>query len=398
MALTYDAPGRADALGRELSEQWNLEIEGVLDRQDASLRGNPEGRFLRRDPGALDAPRRRALEWPSDPLQPAVCARRSTVETTARALCDAGPAARPALHREYCEYVVLHDRQDRRRAKRVEITTELPEYWRCVATHAPDHLRRMAVETLDLDEEPGWEELYGFSDPHDRTPEERERGFTKVLVGDGTAPTSTLNTQRALFMRSSINGLDDVLGIAMQGARLFAARVGESLRPATWEEILASLERQDLACNHADPTILLGVQARAFDGEDVAFADPIGIYIQPPNLDVFSVDGQPLPPDWVQLSRGQDGMHQRLVFGPPDSDPAVLEDITVAVGAEDQPLVGGYQLLREITVEFRLLSAPRRVGEPAEVQIVKAGAQASPCGTDELCRSVEEFARAQAVS
>lgn len=396
MTFMYDAPGRADALGPALREQWNTRIVKVFDDVDQALGGDPKARFLRRDPRALKDAKRRAVEWPSDPLQATVCAGRPAVGSTAQALCDWGAPARPALHREYCEYVVVPDRRDPRRPKRVEITTELREYWLCVATHAPDQVRGMATETLGLGREPSWEELYGFADPHDRSPEERAQGFLAVLAGTDADPTGRLNTDRALFMRSSINDLDDVLGIAMQGARLFAARVDGGLRPASWEEILASLKRQDLACNHADPTILLGVQARAFDGEEVALEDPIGIYIQPPNLEVFSYRDEPIPEDWVRLGRGRPGMYQRLVFGPPDDHEACLDDITVAAGTGAEPLSGGYQLLREITVEVRLVVARRAVGEEAEVRIIEAEASPSSCGTDGLCASIEKLASLKA--
>ncbi len=375
-----------------LRPEWNRVITEVWDQLDSDLGGDADARVLRRDPRTLQAPSARKLEWPSDPLQPAVCSRRPEIAVSVQRLCDGRGSngtdfqreARPLLHREYCEYVVVYSEG---RPKRVEVTTELGEYWRCIARHAPERLRQMVIDMLDT--EPRWKQLYGLDDPEQRSPEERAAGFDSQLVGGAAElPDDSLNARHALFMRSGINGLDDLLGTAACGARLFAAREEDQLRSATWEEIQAALDRRDLACNHADPTILLGLHTRAFDGEDVAFENPLGIYLQPPNLDVFRYDGRPVPESWLRMSRGD----QRLVFGPPDEHEAFLDDIVVAAGADESPLVGGYQLLREITVEVRLLVAPRPTASRTESQIVPANERVTGCGTRTNCADIRDFA------
>jgi hypothetical protein len=49
-------------------------------------------------------------------------------------------------------------------------------------------------------------------------------------------------------------------------------------------------------------------------------------------------------------------MRQRLEFGPGDDDGEFLDDIVVAEGASEEPLTGGYQLLKQIEIGPRVLA------------------------------------------
>jgi len=114
--------------------------------------------------------------------------------------------------------------------------------------------------------------------------------------------------------------------------------------------------------------------------------------IRVPNLDVFLYGDNPLPPDWVRFGRGREGMYQRLVLGPPDDHEAFLDDITVSVGASDQALTGGYQLLRELEVGLRLLVAPTDPIAESEWEIIEPAGEAIACNADSACATVRELA------
>jgi len=65
--------------------------------------------------------------------------------------------------------------------------------------------------------------------------------------------------------------------------------------------------------------------------------------------DLFLGDA-PVPQSWTLLSRGADnGMPQRIVFGPSDAEPAFLDDATIGKGPGAKP-VNGYKLAKRIEV------------------------------------------------
>jgi hypothetical protein len=341
--MAYSLPGNADVLDQSLVELWNEAIQEQYRRQERY-----HSRFFAIDPEGLESPQRTGgVKWFSNPAEPGFCADPPTV----RALCDWGVAGRQRLHNEYCEYAVVRatDSQGRDRPKRVEVTTELREYWLLVAVNDPERLRSMTAEVLGVD--PDWEDLYDHPDPQSLSPAEREEGFIRQLAGgEAGDPVGALNTERALFMSHPINGLDDLLYIVLFGAQPYVVGRGAERRPASRDEIFSQDEDlKVLACRHADPAAALGAQGVALQGQTVAFADPLGMYIRDDaNWSLFSYEGGPVPEEWIRFSRGEPGTYQRLVVGPADDDAAFLDDIIVSVGAADEPLVGGYQLLEQI--------------------------------------------------
>jgi hypothetical protein len=210
-------------------------------------------------------------------------------------------------------------------------------------------VREMVQDILGF--QPSWEDLYGVSDPLTLTEEQRESSFSALVAGNGRSqrPSGRLNTDNALFMTHPINGLDDLLYIVMFGAKPYASSApGDQ---ATREQIFREFGVEHLACRHADPAAAMGAYGAAFNGQPVAFANPIGMYFASFTKDVFSYQGVPIPDEWTRWSRGkEEGKYQRLEFGPGDGDSVFLDDITVEVGASSVPLNGGFQLLQFIEV------------------------------------------------
>jgi hypothetical protein len=393
--MSYDAPGHADELTGELRERWNETIARAFAAQNDALKT----RFFTLDPGALVQARPTdAIKWPGDPGKPAFC----VGEANAQALSDWGLTGRRAVQLEYCEYMVLtaRDETGALRPKRVEVTTEFREYWACVAMHDPELVRAMATDVLG--EQPSWEELYGVADPHALSAEEREIAFGHTVAGHGNdrrlrvagvpaQPTGRLNMERALFMTHPINGIDDLIYVAIFGAHAYCVLERDTRRQASGDDVFSAFKVKHLACNHADPTISLGVYDRVFRGGQVAFADPIGMYIREPNLAVFTYAGAPLPQDWVRFSRGRPGSYQRLVFGPPDEHEAFLDDVTLALGASEQPLTGGYQLLRELEIGPLMSVGEAPPIEDDEWETLEPAAGTIACDDEESCKAVRDL-------
>lgn len=394
--MPYDAPGRADELTDDLRARWNAAIARAHDALAAELKT----RLFSLDPGALRNPRRSdAIKWPGDPGKPAFC----VGEQMARTLADWGLAGRRSVQLEYCEYLTLHatDEVGVQRPKRVEVTTEFREFWSCVATYDPDRVRAMAAAVLGF--EPSWEDLFGVADPHALTPDEREIAFGHACAGHGNdrrlveagvpaQPSGRLNMERALFMTHPINGIDDLLYVVLFGAHPYAVGEGAERRRANGEDLFTAFGVTHLACNHADPTISLGTYDIVFDGMQAAIADPLGMYIRRPNLELFSYRGEPLPAEWVRMSRGVEGHCMRLEFGPPDDQAAFLDEITISVGASDEPLTGGYQLLRELEIGPYLLFGETDPIADGEWELLAPAPATIACDEPESCRAVRDLA------
>jgi hypothetical protein len=393
--MPYDAPGYADELGDELCERWNETIARAYASQNDALKS----RFFTLDPDALREPRASdAIAWPGDPGKPAFC----VGEESAQALSDWGLTGRRAVQLEYCEYMVLNGRDatGALRPKRVEVTTEFREYWACIAMHEPELVRAMATEVLGA--EPSWEELFGVADPHALSVAEREIAFGHTVAGHGNdrrlrvagvpaQPTGRLNMERALFMTHPINGVDDLIYVAILGAHAYATSERDARSQASGDDLFNAFNVAHLACNHADPAIALGIYDLVFRGGQVAFANPLGMYIRMPNVELFSYRGAPLPEDWVRFSRGRPGSYQRLVFGPPDEHDGFLDDVTLALGPSEKPLTGGYQLLRELEIGPLLRVGDADPIQESEWEILEPAAAPIACDDAESCKAVHDL-------
>jgi hypothetical protein len=201
--MVYDVPGRADQLSLELVQKWNEAIQAAY----SNLQQDLGSRFFSLDPKSLSEPVLAAIQWFADPAEPVFC----LGSDVGQELSDWGSRGRHVLHNEYCEYRVIEkaDATGKMRPKRVQITTELREYWVCIAKHDPKTLREMVQSVLGF--EPAWEDLYGVSDPKSLSEDEREIAFSKFVAGHGNddkmvdagvprQPEGKLNIDNALFM------------------------------------------------------------------------------------------------------------------------------------------------------------------------------------------------------
>jgi hypothetical protein len=390
--VAYEIPGRTEPADERIAELWNQEIA-------RAYKAEPElhSRFFALDPEVLRQPQvTEGVTWPADPLEPTFCTDDEVVQT----LCDWGSRGRHALHNEYCEYAVLHrdDPSGRRRPKRIQVTTELREYWLMLATHDPVRLRAAAADVLGR--KPSWDELYGVADPIKLSKRKRRQRFAFATAGNGREadleeagipadPAGALNTENALFMSHPINGLDDLVFIVLFGARRFAVRdPAGAPRRAEKEDIFGEEKQRGLACRHADPTAALAAYGAVLGGRAVSFANPLGMYIRPFNQSVLEVSGAPIPAAWVRWSRGEEGMFQRLEVGPGDDDDAFLDEIELSVGQERQRLTGGYQLIRMLEVGPLLATGEAVAADEDEFEWLPAGSPIE-CSRTGICKKVD---------
>src|SRR5919106_3530875 len=114
------------------------------------------------------------------------------------------------------------------------------------------------------------------------------------------------------------------------------------------------------------------------------------IFTEPAELrQSFLIDDEPIPEEWIQLSRGDLGMQQRLEFGPPDDDEHFLDDIKVVVGAEELTLTGGYDVASRVEVGPLLLVGDDRVLQPEEFIPRDPVSMPTPCSQPQESHGVQ---------
>ena len=418
--MPYDAPGFADTLSAALRTRWNEAVVAAYENL-----ANLHSRFFTIDPNEISNAINVPVLWVADPAEPNFC----FDEETARQLSDWGSTGRENLHNEYCEYVVIEqiDTNGQLRPKRVHITTELREYWLTIAMHDPVMLQDMAAQSLGFT--PRFQELYfRTNNPLSLTPEQRRILFAAQVAGHGNdqslssigvpaQPIGALNRDNALFMTHPINGLDDLLYIVLFGARPYAQMFDGNRLPATKEQIFRQFGVEHLACRHADPAAATAAHQQAYNGRRLAFANPLGVYInentftkgvfQIPvregdptsgndvsgDIETAGMVGEltPIPDEWVRFKRGQGELFQRLEFGPSDEEDWFLDDIVIVQGKSQRPLMGGYDVVSQLEVGPLLsIAQSDPVGDNEYIVLGQTTAPIA-CHEAGICRQIRQL-------
>ena len=182
------------------------------------------------------------------------------------------------------------------RPKRVEVTTEFREFWACVAMHDPDKVRAMAAERARLRavvggplrrRRPARAERRGA---RDRLRPRRAPGHGNDrrlrVAGVPAQPTGRLNMERALFMTHPINGIDDLIYVAIFGAHAVLRRASATCaaRPPATTSSARSTSRTSPATTPTRRSRSASTTSST-DGAQVALDNPLGMYIRRPNLE-----------------------------------------------------------------------------------------------------------------
>jgi hypothetical protein len=179
--------------------------------------------------------------------------------------------------------------------------------------------------------------------------------------------------------------------IVLFGAKPYAVREAGGRRPATRNEIFVASGVEHLACRHADPAAALGAHEAAWAGSKVALANPLGMYLLSFARELFLLNDEPVPAGWVRWSRGEEGTYQRLEFGPGDEDGDFLDDITVATGASEEPLLGGYQVVQQIEVGPRVVAGSPSPLQPGDYADLEVGPVSIGCHEAAVCQGIAQL-------
>ena len=287
--------------------------------------------------------------------------------------------AERALQEEYIEWRTVRDRAGT--IRRVELTTELAEYWRVLAAHEPARTVELVGELTGRAVGP--QDVYGTLAPASLDRGEREQAFAATMI----ARPNRLNDGRdgICFMASRSNGLSALVGIVAAAATPFVVRdpLTGRRRCASAGEAIPLLGGAAVAGRASDPVIVERLGRLAYERRLVALDDPVGVYVQGvEHTRLRAPDGSTVPPEWFVAGRGcprhaesPDGRprHQRLVLEVPAGEGFAVGDLVDA--ATESPIRHGAQIAELVQLRVLLrMSAPGEAGPHAGLD-ARAGAR-----------------------
>lgn len=386
-------------MGEPALADWTARIERCL-RRISSIHELSASFLMRPDErtGEVTAP-----DWGAFPIRVARCLSRQRALRlldwqTERGDCE----GRRRLQEEYLEWRVIRDERDR--ITRIEMTTELPDYWRSLAAWEPTQTLELVAE---LAREPSvpTEAVYGDVDPRAAgvTPHDRERAFvTTMLTRKGSSPYND-GRNGICCMIHPTNTLEALLELVARSATPYAVDDPSTgrVRFATAAEVFPLLGRAAQAGRNSDPVLVERLGRLAFEGRLVALAEPVGVYVQGvEHSRLRQPDGTDVPPEWFTLGRSAETRssshepprYRRLVFEVPRDEGFTVGDLVDA--ASEQSISHGGQIadLVQLAVFVRT-SAPGIV--PEEPHLLPPAGAPPARGCEEVRRAYQEFRRSE---
>jgi hypothetical protein len=303
-ALGYN--GRME-LGPAAKAAWDAAVERCLPRHHPYLLRAPD----RRTPYPV------APDWTALPLRVTGCLGRE------RALVRLD--AERGLQEEYAEWRTVRDAGGK--VVRVELTTELRDYWRVLIEHEPARASELAGE------------FTGRGDLHD---------------------LGRLNRDGICFMTHPNNDLAALAKLAAAAAMPCTA----DGRRATAREVIPLLGDAAVAGRASDPAIVEALGRLASERRLVALADPLGVRIAGvQHARLRTPGGEPVPREWFAVARAD----RRMVFEVPAGEGFSVGDLVDA--ATERPVRYGAQIaeLVQLRVLFRA-SAPNAARSRARLE------------------------------
>jgi hypothetical protein len=279
-----------------------------------------------RHPYLLAAPDRRmrqavAPDWAALPVRVERCLGRER----ALALLD----GRRDLQEEYAEWRAVRDGGGK--LVRVELTTELRDYWGILAEHEPER----AADVVG--------ELTG------RAPSD-------------VARLGSLNDGRdgICFMTHRDNDLAALAKLAAAAAMPCTA----GGRRATAREVIPLLGDAALAGRASDPVIVETLGRLAGERRLLALADPVGVFVTDvQHTRLRTPGGETVPREWFAISRGG----RRLAFAVPPGEGFAAGDLVDA--ATERPIRHGAQIAELVQLRLPLrASAPGAARSHAKLE------------------------------
>lgn len=367
-------PGNLEELGQPGREAWEARIRTALDAaiaEGTDMGVVRAGEHLRLDPGRLLD--RRSLDWPALPQHAVECLGRNNALRLLDWTGDAGQAIGRLAHQdEYLEWRVVRAGDE---IQRIEMTTELPEYWEVLAGYEPRQLLALARKFART-AEVTFEDLYGSLDP--LTPglsaDELSAAFAATCLPkresvdrpeDLIDAVGSINdgVRGLLCMIHRDNNLVSLFRLMVSSLQPHLVVDSVTLRPRfpSGTEAIGGIGAIATPGRNSDPLVVERLSRFATEGRSVAPGDPLGVYIRSLQLHALAMpDDSDVPLEWLHLSRGNEAdeergvpaSFQRLTLEAPKDAPAQVGDLVVRRTGE--PLRYGGQLAELVQLTLRV--------------------------------------------
>lgn len=311
-----------------------------------------------RSPRVVHPPDRRldaavAVDWTGLPLRTVSCLPRcqalALLDWKGKSGCD----GRLRLQDEYLEWCVVRDADGG--IRRLEFTTELPEFWRVLAAHAPAEALRVAAGFASERSLPA-SALFGTTDPFAAgvSAHDREVAFASAML-DQPGPYNSGDRALCCMVNPS-NTLDAVVALTFAAAFPFVDSADPAIA-APARDVIPMLSGAAQDGRGSDPVLVERLGRLALEGRLVGLADPPGVFIVGvERARLRRPDGRPVPGGWFTASRGAGsggkGRYRRLVLEVPVGEGLRVSDLVDT--ATEQPIRFGGQVadLVQLAVEF----------------------------------------------
>lgn len=392
-------PGMLNDLSGEGQADWDRYVQGQLQ---ASIDQSGTIQFVGHGDQSLEQGIV-VVDWSGFPVRIRECLQ--SVVSTNRLLdwrFNNQPYGRLfGAHEEYLEWRTIRNAAGK--IIRVEMTSEVQEYWLSLAKYHPATTLQILGEFAREASPAPFEEVYGDLNPFTSSPEERGDAFQQMMLPSTTNGLTEIaspynNGQKAIaFMANSVNTLSAALFLAAFAAFPYVKRQGTGTTPLTGREAIRFTEQAAQDCRDSDPSIVGSVINFAAQRRKIALLDPPGLYIgsiASQNL-VLPDGATPVPEDWFRFSRGskivdpQSGqtlsLAQRLVFEVPAGQDFVVGDILDATTGGN--IEFGAQIAAQVSIGLYAKASPTNVVTVADREI--SVQDVPPCSTEPACSRVE---------
>jgi hypothetical protein len=285
-----------------------------------------------------------------------------------------------ALQEEYVEWRVVRDGEA---IRRVELTTELGDYWRIMAAHEPARAVELVTRFAGRPVDP--HELFGDAG----TPDERAEAFERTMLAQEGASPLNDGREAICCMTHPSNTLTALLALACAATtpRIVRDVLSGRLRCVTCDEAIPMLDGGAVQGRASDPVLVERLGRLAYEGRLIAFDDPVGVYVAGvEHTRLRTPSGGPVPAAWFHFSRGR----QRLVLRCPEESGLAVSDLVDV--ATEQPIRHGGQIAELVQLELRLrVSGPDAVDAALPDPLEVAAAADDPRDCEGVRRLVAEL-------
>lgn len=327
--MPYSAPAKLGELDNHLLELWNHDLSALFERQVEAAKAEEapsSGRAWLYNPIAASggpAPSEATITWTAFPKR----------------IADEAPTIVKAWQRaddsrnnqeEYCEWEVVRDPAQQNKIVRVTFTCETTDYYTFLAEQASDLLLALYQKHVSPSVQ--------LSD----------------LIADGRyIPQNKWNYPQTVGAHGVLMHMAQINNSFEAAVNLTAVaswpRADGDGRPITGEQALIACRSFGDSRRHSDPHIGAEINTLVRAGNEISFADPVGLYMDSiDQTDWETPDGTDAA-NWYRIVRGSRDYMLRVVFEAPPSAAHVLGDVKIG----GRKIQFGGQIAEKIQIRIR---------------------------------------------